>query len=149
MWLCIVFVSYLIAFYIFKYFVFNYDFAFKYCLVLNCLMSYLSLNNNIVSCFNYLCHVVLSLIFLFIVFYLSCYFLNFIIVFLFFVFLFPCFYLSCLFIVLSYFYRYIVFIFVFYFYYYLLLLLLSMFFFLSFLFQVPTGQEVVNQWPKP
>ena len=69
-------VSYLIAFHIFKYFVFNYDFAFKCCLVLNCLLSYLCLNNNIVSCFNYLCHVVLSLIlrFLFTVFYSSCYF---------------------------------------------------------------------------
>ena len=35
----------------------------KCCLVLNCLMSYLRLNNNIVSCFNYLCHVTLYLIF--------------------------------------------------------------------------------------
>ena len=50
-------------------------FAFKYRLVLNCLLSYLCLNNNIVSCFNYLYHVVLSLIFsfLFIVFRLSCF----------------------------------------------------------------------------
>ena len=58
-------VSYLIAFHIFKYFVFNYDFAFRCCLVLNCLMSYLCLNNKIVSCFNYLCHVVLYLLFRF------------------------------------------------------------------------------------
>ena len=66
-------VSYLIAFHIFKYFVFNYDFAFKCCLVLNCLMSYLCLNNNIVSRFIYLCHVKLYLIFrIFIVFLLSC-----------------------------------------------------------------------------
>ena len=50
-------------------------FAFKYRLVLNCLLSYLHLNNNIVSCFNYVCHVVLSLIsrFSFIVFHLSCF----------------------------------------------------------------------------
>ena len=50
-------------------------FAFKYRLVLNCLLSYLCLNNNIVSCFNYLYHVVLSLIFsfLFIVFHFSCF----------------------------------------------------------------------------
>ena len=56
-------VSYLIAFHIFKYFIFNYDFAFKCRLVLNCITSYLCLNSNIVSCSNYLCHVVLYLLF--------------------------------------------------------------------------------------
>ena len=50
-------------------FVFKYDFAFKSRLILNCLISYLCLNNNIVSC---LCHVVLSLIFRFCLSYFTC-----------------------------------------------------------------------------
>ena len=71
---------------------FNYDFAVKYCLVLNCLTSYLCLNNNIVSRFIYLCHVVLYLIFrIFIVFLLSCLFII-IIIFIFIFILFIMFY---------------------------------------------------------
>ena len=58
---------------------------------------------------------IIFFVFVFIVFYSSCYFHIFIF---FIVFLFPCFIYHVSFIVLSYFYRYVVFIVVFYFYYY-------------------------------
>ena len=63
---------------------------------LNCLMSYLCLNNNIVSCFNYLCHVTLYLIFRIFIYHIFThhfiFLILFIIVYFIIVFSFPCFY---------------------------------------------------------
>ena len=88
-WHCVV--SYLSAFLFFNISYLIMIFVFKRCLVLNCLISYLYLNNKVVSCFNYQNHVVscriLFYFFIFMSFYLRP-FISLFIVFLSIVFLF-------------------------------------------------------------